>query len=190
MSFKDRLWLIYTGDYSDVGYRLGKNWAKQGKPRNSWGFAYIWHKNFINQFWQAKYSDQTLKDSFYQGYDNQQLAQTLANTQQPISPLIPQGVTMSNLERYDRILAGLNTARNNVNLNIKQLGDALTDYSAQIEKMEQVGFLKDYADKLKAYNGLKMRIDGLQNFLAQINKKIDDIEQSITDLRNNANNDQ
>lgn len=190
MSFKEKVWRIYTGDYSNVGYRLGENWAKQGKPRNAWGFALIWHKNFINQFWQANYSDQTLKDSFYQGYDNQQLAQTIANTQQPISPLIPQGVTMSNLERYDRILAGLNTARNNVNLNIKQLGDALTNYSSQIEKMEQVGFLKDYADKLKAYNGLKMRIDGLQNFLAQINKKIDDIEQSITDLRNNANNDQ
>lgn len=190
MSFKEKLWRIYTGDYSDVGYQLGENWAKQGKPRNAWGFAFIWHKNFINQFWQANYSDQTLKDSFYQGYDNQQLAQTIANTQAPKTPLIPQGVTMSNLERYDRILAGLNTAKDNIKLNIKQLGDTLTDYSNQVEAMKNVGFLADYADKIKAYNGLKMRIDGLQNFLTQINKKIDDIEKSIIDLRNNANKEQ
>lgn len=187
MSFKNKIWRIYTGDYSNVGYPLGENWAKQGKPRNSWGFSYVLHKNIINQVWQAKYSDQTLKESFYQGYDNQQLAQTIANTQQPISPLIPQGVTMSNLERYDRILAGLKTAKSNVKLNIKQLGDALTDYSTQIEAMKKVGFLEDYADKLKAYNGLKMRIDGLQNFLTQINQKIDEIEQKILELRADAN---
>lgn len=86
MSLKDKIWRIYTGDYSDVGYPLGENWAKQGKPRNSWGFSYVFHKNFINQFWQANYSDQTLKDSFYRGYDNQQLAKTITNTQKSTSP--------------------------------------------------------------------------------------------------------
>lgn len=187
MSFKDTIWRIYTGDYSDIGYRLGVNWAKQGKPRNSWGFAYIWHKNIINQVWKAQYSDQTLKDSFYQGFDDKKHAQTLVNTLKPISPLIPQGVTMSDLERdYDSILAGLETARSNVKLNIKQLGDALTDYSTQIEAMKKVGFLEDYADKLKAYNGLEKRIEGLKNFLTQINKKIDDIEKEILELRADA----
>lgn len=186
MSLKETIWRIYTGDYSDVGYRLGETWAKQGKPRHSWGFAYIWHKNFINQFWQAKYSDQTLKDSFYQGFDDKKRAQTLKKTLN--SPLlISQGVTMSHLERYDRILSGLKTARSNVNLNIKQLDDALTDYSKQIEAMKQVGFLDDYADKLKAYNGLAMRIDGLQRFLIQINQKIGEIEQKISELRADAN---
>lgn len=187
MSLKDKIWRIYTGDYSDVGYPLGENWAKQGKPRNSWGFSYVFHKNFINQFWQANYSDQTLKDSFYRGYDNQQLAKTITHTQKSTSPLIPQGVTMSNLERYDRILVGLRTARDNIKLNIRQLGDTLSDYSNQIEAMKSSGFLEDYADKLKAYNGLKMRIDGLQNFLTQINAKIGDIENSILELRADAN---
>lgn len=204
MLFKNKIWRIYTGDYSDIGYQLGENWARQNKPRNSWGLAYIFQKNIVNQFWQAEQSDQTLKNSFYQGFDDTMLARSIAKNQKSTtlvhSPAMPpkvspqlftiktlQGVTMSNLEHYDLILAGLNTAKYNVNTNIRQLSDALSFYSRQIEAMQGSGFLEDYADKLKAYNGLKMRIEGLQNFLHQIHEKISDIEVEVQKLRASAN---
>lgn len=178
MSFKDKLWRIYTGDYTDVGYPLGRSYAQQGKPRNSWGFAYIRHKNIINQVYKADYSSQTLKESIYRGYDDEQLAQTLIQAK--------QGEAMSGTRDYNGVLASLKDARANVKKNIDSLNATLKSYEKQINAMEKVGFLTDYTEQLKSYNGLKIHIDNMVKILSSVLKVIDDTENSILTLRNTA----
>lgn len=185
MSLKNKIWRIYTGDYSDVGYTLGTAWAKQGKPRNAWGFAYIWHKNIINQFWQAKYSDQTLKQSFYQGYDDKHKAQTFANTQAPITPLIPQGAIMT-AKNYNAMLTGLRTAKKGIEIQIDNLESYLNAYDKKMANMLEQNFLSDYVNKISSANGLKRQIEVLKNILTAINLELSTIQGKIEEDKANA----
>lgn len=98
-----------------------------------------------------------------------------------------QGNTMSKPRNYDAVLAGLQTAKGNIQRNIQQLTDELNHYSRQIEAMKQVGFMEDYADKLQAYNGLKARIDKLEEILHQFIQKITEIEGYVHQLKIDSN---
>ncbi len=98
-----------------------------------------------------------------------------------------QGATMSNLERYNDVLLGLQTAKVKITSNIQQLQSQLELYSRQIEAMQQAGLMDDYADKLRAYNGLELRIKKLQEFLYQIIRKLTEIESYIQQLKADAN---
>lgn len=91
MSFKDKIWRIYTGDYTSVGNQVGENLARQGKPKTHW--AVLTHRHFVNYFWQAKHSTDTMKQGIDKSYDNVLLSQTLARTQaQLLTPT--KGTTM------------------------------------------------------------------------------------------------
>lgn len=185
-NFKNKLWRIYTGDYTNIGYRIGENQAKQGKPKTFFGVLTNIH--LVNHIWQARQAQASLSQGINKGYDNQLFAQTmqsqLIHTQQPSDT---KGATMSNLENYNQILSGLETAKHNIELNISQLSSSLVHYDRQIEAMKSVGFLDDYAKQLQSYNGLKIRIDGLNGFLQEILKKIADIKKDIEDLKADAN---
>ena len=93
---------------------------------------------------------------------------------------------MSNLENYNRVLSGLETAKNDIIRNINQLNSSLAHYDRQIEAMKSVGFLDDYTKQLRSYNGLKIRIDGLNGVLEEFLKKIEDIKKSIEILKADA----
>lgn len=186
---------IYTGDYSSIGYQDGVTDAAHNKPKSHWGV--LTKRHWLNFIWQPKQSGHSYATGYNKGYDDKLLSATLSQANPTISPATnqqsintqptnQQGHPMSNLENYNRILSGLETAKNNIHLNITQLNEALALYSNQIEKMQEAGFLEDYADKLKAYNGLKTRIDGLQSILEQTLSQIINIQNSIGILRSQA----
>lgn len=184
-NLKNKLWRLYTGDYTDVGYHIGETQAKQGKPKSFFGLLTNIH--WVNHIWQARQAQSSLSQGIKKGYDNQLFAQTMqsqfARTPQPSDTT---GATMSNLENYNRILSGLETAKHNIELNINQLSSSLAHYDRQIEAMKDVGFLDDYTKQLRSYNGLKIRIDGLNGVLEEFLKKIEDIKKSIEILKADA----
>ena len=181
-TLKDKLWRIYTGDYTDIGYRVGVEQARMGKPKSF--FGKVTKINVINQLWQANHAQTTFGTGLNKGYDDKLTAQTLYAQFTPS----PQGAGMSNLENYNHILESLRTAETDIRLTISQLESSLAHYSSQLSALKGMGLLDDYTDPIKAENGLKIRIEDLQDILKKILLHIDDIEQKIQALKADAQN--
>lgn len=178
---KKKFFQIYTGDYTNIGYHDGIEDGKQGKPKSHFGI--LTQRHWMNYIIHFNKSGQTYSSGYNNGHeDGLRIHENIYHERIPLQ----QGVTMSNLERYDRVLAGLTTAKNGIKSNISQLESALTHYDRQIEAMQSIGFLEDYTKQLKAYNGLNTRINGLKQVLEQVIRKIADIETNIRALKADA----
>ncbi len=86
---------------------------------------------------------------------------------------------MNNATNYEKILAGLRATKKNFQTNIKHLQSELEKYEQNIDQMESVGMYAYSAKQQKAYEGLKVRIDGLREYLEIIIVKIAKIEKYI-----------
>lgn len=147
-------------------------------------------RHFVNFFWRSDDAHKSYVDGYDKGYDGGlRIRENIYHEQLKQTNSLTTGTSMSNLQRYDRVLAALQTAKGNIKQNINQLQSQLACYSRQIEAMKQVGFLEDYTEKLKVYNGLKIRIDGLKEFLYQVIHKIKEIEMHIQELKRKADDD-
>lgn len=183
MSFKDKIWRIYTGDYTSIGNQVGENLARQGKPKTHW--AVLTHRHFVNYFWQAKHSTDTMKQGIDKSYDNVLLSQTLARTQANLLTPTKQGTTMT-AKDYNSMLTGLRTAKNGIELQINNLQTYLDAYDKKIADMLAENFLTDYVNKISSENGLKRQIDVLKNILTAINSELLVIQRKIEEDKANA----
>lgn len=183
MSFKDKIWRIYTGDYTSIGNEVGENLARQNKPKTHW--AVLTRRHVINYFWQAKHSTDTMTQGIDKGYDNVLFSQTLARTQAQL--LTPTKGTAMTAKDYDSMLTGLRTAKNGIERQIDNLQTYLNAYDKKIDDMLAENFLEDYADKISSENGLKRQIDVLKNILTAINSELLVIQRKIEEDKTEAN---
>lgn len=174
-----KLYRIYTGDYTDVGYRIGSRQAEQGQPKTFW--SYLTDINVINQFWRQKEAYKTLKTGINSGYQDKLLAQNIAQTLATAHGQT-QGTSMSHPKSYDEILMGLNTAKRGIEINITNLETYLKNYASKMADMQNAGFLKNYVNKIDGAMGLNKQISTLQNVLHAINAEIDAIREKIETL--------
>lgn len=172
---KTPIYRIYTGDYSAVGYRDGVADGKQGKPKSHFGML---KRHWFNYLWKFRESGSSYCTGYNTGYEGGLKIRENIYHQ--------TGESTMSLESYDRILAGLHTATNNVRLNINQLESSLAHYEQQINAMQSAGLLEDYAVQLRKHQGLEMRIKKLQEFLEELLRKLKEIEQQISALKAEA----
>lgn len=183
MSFKDKIWRIYTGDYTDVGNKIGENLARQGKPKHYWGI--VTNRNVMNYFWRNEHSTQTMKQSIDKSYDNVLFSQTLARTQANLLTPTKQGATMT-AKDYNAMLIGLRTAKNGIELQIKNLETYLNAYDKKIADMLAENFLTNYVNKISSANGLERQIEVLKNILTAIDSELSVIQRKIEEDKTNA----
>lgn len=183
MSFKEKIWRIYTGDYTAIGNEVGENLARQGKPKTHW--AVLTRRHFINYFWQAKHSTDTMKQGIDKSYDNVLFSQTLARTQANLLSPTKQGATMT-AKDYNSMLTGLRTAKNGIERQINNLETYLNVYDKKMADMLAENFLTDYVNKISSENGLKRQIEVLKNILTAINLELSVIQRKIEEDKANA----
>lgn len=182
---KDKLWRIYTGDYTDIGHRVGVAQARAGEPKH-FG-KQVWHVNVVNQFWQHTHAAKTYSQGLNQGYADELQAQNLhAHFSSASSLSSAQGANMSNLGNYDFVLSRLQAAAAELQQTIQRLESSLAGYAQQLAGLESLGLLQDYAEPIRAENGLKIRIEGLKGILLQILREIRVIEEKVQALKADA----
>ncbi len=180
---------IYTSDYTDIGHQAGVKDGKQGKPQAYWGV--LTQRHFINRWlWQVDSSYDSFADGYATGYQSGLKIRENIYHETPTQSQPSRGHTMSSADNYANILNGLETAKNGIERNIQQLQTYLPDYERQINAMKSIGFLDDYAQKLQTHNGLKIRIEGLENILRAITRKIAEVKTHVQDLKRKAEADQ
>ncbi len=181
MSLKDKLWQIYTGDYSQVGYDIGAKQAQDGKPRTF--FSLVSKINMINHAgWQNKHAYQTMRMGINKGYDDKLLAQNMVQTFNRNL----QGATMT--RNYDDILNGLRTAKNNVEMNIEHLTTYMKQYKGKVKDMEDAGFLTNYTDNINGDDGLDTLIEDLKALLKEVIEQLNSITGEVEEDKEQSKN--
>lgn len=93
---------------------------------------------------------------------------------------------MSNLGNYDFVLSRLQAAAAELQQTIQRLESSLAGYAQQLAGLESLGLLQDYAEPIRAENGLQIRIEGLKGILLQILREIRVIEEKVQALKADA----
>lgn len=184
MNFKEKIWQIYTGDYTQAGNEIGEHQALSGKSKSF--FPLVYKINFINHLgWQQKRAYSTMIDSINKSYDNVLLAKTLNKVSNhklfnKTSIPLQTGATMTQqAKNYDDMLVGLQTAKSNIQLQIANLDEYMRAYENRLTQMLDAGFLQNYVDKIGGEMGLKNLIKALQDILTAIDAEIDSISVKI-----------
>lgn len=131
--------IIYTGDYTAIGYEKRLAAGKQGAPKSHFGTL---GRHWLNYLWFSAESGKSYAKGYDSGYEAGQRVRTNVYHQQTTEHLM-------DLESLRRIYGNLQQGENSLRENIRLLNLALEKYRRQVQAARAAGFLRDYTDKLQ-----------------------------------------
>jgi len=166
MSNENRLFKIYTGDYTKNGYDSGISDSKKHIPKNKFKVLKILHP--INYIWKFGNSF----DSFTKNYDKGYLDGQRVN-HQVYSSTQPKGTNMTT-DNFSNHLRMLNEVNTNLTSLKRYMNDMRENYKKQIDVAENGLFLEDFTNPLKEkHQRFSGKVDGM---ISQIDRDLGKIK--------------
>lgn len=177
----NKIFKIYTGDYSKDGYDSGIDDAKHKAVKNK--FKFFKAVNPINYVWNFNNAFESFTTNYNDGYlDGQRVNHEVYTTTKT------QGGTMPANNSYEYHLSLIESLKQNLDTLHGYMENITDKYKRQIDAMEGAGFLDNYINPLRnKYAQFEQEMGTLQNMIdrhkAQIALHEDVLQTLINDAR-------
>lgn len=177
-----KLYKLWSGDYSDEGYRDGFKDGKEGKPKNKLRFFFT--SNPVNWFWAFDNALESYSKYYDIGYaDGERVKHNVYYPKSKDEGNMASFRKRPLLDSYKRHLKMIENAKRDI-LSLKGYLHAIEDsYKKQIERAGSEGFMKEYVESLEErYRRFKSKVELLKEL---IDRHIKEFEKQERDIERN-----
>lgn len=168
---------IYTGDYSEEGYKSGINDAKSSKPKNGLGVKSAIHP--LNYVWKFSNSYDSYNQNYAKGYlDGQRVNHDIYNSNQTKGDMMGLDTDI-----YENHLRMVGEVRQNLVALKRFMIEKKDDYLKQIKVARNAGFMGNIVSKLESkFNVFENKINDITAMLDKHDNYLDNQENNLRRL--------